>query len=160
MEIVVRATIVFLLLLLLLRLLGKRELGQMTPFDIVTLIVLGDLVQQAVTHNDTSLTGAVLAAGTFALLAFLLGWIGFHFRPARRWFEGEPRVLIRDGTVLERNLVRDRIAISDIESEMRLAGIARIDQVAWAILEPSGRISFIEHEGNPRRPPSRDPGIA
>jgi uncharacterized membrane protein YcaP (DUF421 family) len=143
MDIVIRASVMFAVLFGLLRLMGKRELGQMTPFELVMLVVLGDLIQQGVTHNDFSLTGATLAIGTFAFWAVVLGWVVYKWPRAQKWIEGEPRVLIRDGKLIEANLRRDRLTRREIESEMRLAGIATMRDVAWAILEPEGRISFI-----------------
>lgn len=143
MDIVLRATAMFAAVYLLLRLLGKRELGQMTPFELVTLVVMGDLIQQGITHNDFSLTGAVLAISTFAFWSVALGWIAYLSPRFGRLLEGEPRIIIRDGTLLEANLRRDRMTRREVESEMRLAGIARMDEVAWAILEPQGKISFI-----------------
>ncbi|MDC7808745.1 DUF421 domain-containing protein [Sphingomonas koreensis] len=147
MDIVLRATVMFAFLFGLLRLMGKRELGQMTSFELVTLVVLGDLIQQAITHNDFSLTGAVLAVSTFAFWGTVLGWVSYRWPRAERWIEGAPRVLVRDGKVIETNMKRDRLTRRELESEMRIAGIARLDDVAWAILEPEGKISFIRRDG-------------
>lgn len=146
MDIVARAAVMFAVLYVLLRLMGKRELGQLTPFELVVMIVLGDLIQQGVTHNDFSITGAILAITTFAFLAILMSWITYLFPSAEKLLDGEPRVVIRDGHLIAENLRRDRITQSEVESEMRLAGIARMDQVAWGILEPQGKISFIRKE--------------
>ena len=152
MDIVIRATVMFALLFGLLRLMGKRELGQMTPFELVMLVVLGDLIQQGITHNDFSLTGASLAIATFAFWATVLGWISYRWPRAERAIEGEPRVLIRDGALIEANMKRDRLTRRELESEMRLAGIACVRDVAWAILEPEGRISFIKRgDGEPAK---------
>ncbi len=153
MDIVIRASIMFAVLYLLLRLLGKRELGQMTPFELVVLIVLGDLIQQGVTHNDFSLTGAMLAIVTFAFWGLVLSWATYLFPRAEKLLDGEPRVIIRGGELLTENLRRDRMTRAEVESEMRLAGIARMSDVAWAILEPQGRISFIKREGGGEGPP-------
>ncbi|WP_066657703.1 MULTISPECIES: DUF421 domain-containing protein [unclassified Sphingomonas] len=150
MDIVIRASVMFAILFGLLRLMGKRELGQMTPFELVMLVVLGDLIQQGITHNDFSLTGATLAIATFAFWASVLGWVSYRWPRAERAIEGEPRVLIRDGALIEANLKRDRLTRREVESEMRLAGIAHVRDVAWAILEPEGRISFIKRgDGEP-----------
>jgi len=158
MDIVVRSTVMFAAIFLLLRLLGKREIAEMTPFDMVLLIVMGDLIQQGVTHNDFSLTGAVLAISTFAFWSLVLNWLSFRFRWAEKLLDGKPSVIIRDGTVLKENLARTRITRSEIESEMRLAGISRMSDVAWAILEPDGKISFIRHPQDRSTPsPSVDP---
>ena len=146
MDIVLRATAMFAIVYLLLRLLGKRELGQMAPFEVVTLVVMGDLIQQGITHNDYSLTGATLAICTFAFWGVVLGWVSYLFPRFRKALEGEPRVIVRDGTVLEGNLRRDRMTRGEVEAEMRLAGVARMDDVAWAILETNGKISFIKRD--------------
>ena len=148
MDIVLRATVMFAILFALLRLMGKRELGQMTPFELVMLVVVGDLIQQGITHNDFSLTGASLAIATFAFWTVVLGWLVYLSPRAQRVVEGTPRVLIRDGELIEANLKRDRLTRGEIESEMRLAGIAHLKDVAWAILEPEGRISFIKRDGD------------
>jgi uncharacterized membrane protein YcaP (DUF421 family) len=147
MDIVARAAIMFAILYVLLRLMGKRELGQLTPFELVVMIVLGDLIQQGVTHNDFSLTGALLAVSTFAFLAIVMSWLTYLSPRAEKLLDGEPRVIIRDGILMRENLRRDRMTQGEVESEMRLAGIARMDQVAWAILEPQGKISFIKKDG-------------
>jgi uncharacterized membrane protein YcaP (DUF421 family) len=154
MDIVFRASAMFAALYLLLRLLGKRELSQMTPFELVVLVVMGDLVQQGVTHNDFSVTGAVLAIVTFAFWALVMSWSSYLSPRAERLLEGEPRVIIRNGELIEANLRRDRITRAEVESEMRLAGIGRMRDVAWAILEPQGRISFIKADnGGPEATP-------
>lgn len=158
MDIVLRATVMFFILFLLIRLLGKRELGQMTPFEFVVLVVLGDLIQQGVTHNDFSLTGATLAICTFAFWALVLSWTTYLFPRAKDLLEGTPRVVVRDGEIVRENLRRDRLTRDEILSEMRLAGIGRISDVAWAILEPQGKMSFIrKDEGDARQQDRDDP---
>ncbi len=144
MDIVIRASIVFLLLFVLLRVVGKRQLGQMTPFEFVGLVVLGDFVQQAVTHSDYSITAAALAVMTFAFWSLVLGWLSYRSKWARRMFESQPRVLVKDGQILTEARGHDLLPEEEILSEMRLAGIEKLAQVKWAILEPSGKISFIE----------------
>jgi uncharacterized membrane protein YcaP (DUF421 family) len=143
MDIVARSSAIFFVLFILLRLFGKRQLGQMTPFEFVSLVVLGDFVQQAVTHNDYSITGAALAVATFGFWALILGWVGFKSARLRKLIDGEPRVLISHGVILQDMLERDKIPVDELLSEMRLSGIARVDQVQWAILETNGKMSFI-----------------
>ena len=144
MEVVLRATVMFAVVYLLVRLLGKRELGQMTPFEFIVMVVIGDLIQQGVTQNDFSLTGATLAISTFAFWGLVLSWLSYLSPRAAKVLEGEPRVIIRHGELLQHSTKRDRLTRSEIESEMRLAGIASMDEVAWAVLEPNGKISFIK----------------
>lgn len=148
MDIVLRATAMFAIVFALLRLLGKRELSQMTPFEVVSLVVIGDLIQQGITHNDFSLTGATLAIGTFAFWSVVLGWIAYTWPRLGKMLDGEPRVIIRDGELLESSLRRDRLTRHEVESEMRLAGIGSMRDVAWAILEPQGKISFVRRDAD------------
>lgn len=155
MDIVLRATVIFIVLYLLMRLMGKRELGQMTPFELIVLIVIGDLIQQGVTQNDFSLTGAIIAVSTIALLAVALSWATYLWPWAERLLEGQPRVVVRDGEILDGNLRRDRLTRAEIEAEMRLAGIGQLRDVAWAILETQGKISFVQRseDGGTEPPP-------
>lgn len=152
MDIALRATAIFLALYVLMRLMGKRELGQMTPFELIVLVVIGDLVQQGVTQNDFSVTGALIAVSTVAFLALLMSWASYLWPRAERLLEGEPRVIVRDGEIVSGNLRRNRLTRAEIESEMRLAGISRLQDVAWAILEPRGKISFIQAGDDARNP--------
>jgi len=155
MDIVLRATVIFFALYILVRLMGKRELGQMTPFELIVLIVIGDLIQQGVTQNDFSLTGAIIAISTIAFLAVAMSWASYLWPRAERLLEGQPRVIIRDGELLTDNLRRDRLTRSEVEAEMRLAGIGHMEDVAWAILETQGKISFIQRSqsGGGEEPP-------
>jgi len=104
---------------------------------------MGDLIQQGVTHNDFSLTGATLAIVTFAFWGLVLSWVTYLFPRAEKLLDGEPRIVIRDGSLIEDNLRRDRVTRAEVESEMRQAGIASMEEVAWGILEPQGKFSFI-----------------
>ncbi|HUD30458.1 MAG TPA: YetF domain-containing protein [Novosphingobium sp.] len=156
MEIVIRASVMFLLVYALLRLMGKRELGQMAPFELVSLIVMGDLIQQGVTHQDFSLTGATLAIFTFAAWSFALGLIAHRIPKMRRALKSRPVVLIRDGKLLPGNLDEERIDNDELAIEMRLAGISSLNQIAWAILEPEGKISFIRKDDTDPDPRTGD----
>jgi len=146
MDIVLRASVTFAALYLLLRLLGKREIGQLTPFELVVIVVMGDLVQQGVTHNDFSLTGSILAIATFAFWALVMSWATYLSPRLETLLDGRPQVIIRDGELIQANLRRDRITRREVEAEMRLAGIGQMKDVAWAILETQGKISFIRKD--------------
>lgn len=143
MDIVLRATVMFAVVYLLLRLLGKRELSQISPFELVVLVTLGDLIQQGITHNDFSLSGATLAIFTFGFWSLVLSWVTYKWRAAELALEGTPTVLVRQGQLIEDNVRNNRLTRLEIESEMRLNGIAHLADVQWAILEPQGKISFI-----------------
>jgi uncharacterized membrane protein YcaP (DUF421 family) len=143
MDIVIRAAIIFAFVFLLTRVLGRRELNSLEPFDLILLVVTGDLVQQGVTQNDESLTGALLAISTIGLLTVALSYLSFRFKRIRPILNGEPIVLVEDGEVIESNLRRQRLTREEIGAEARLEGIASIEDVRWAILETNGRISFV-----------------
>jgi uncharacterized membrane protein YcaP (DUF421 family) len=147
MDIVIRAAIIFTFVFLLTRLLGRRELNSLEPFDLILLVVTGDLVQQGVTQNDNSITGALLAISTIGLLTVALSYVSFRFKRLRPYLNGEPIVLVEDGQVIEPNLRRQRLTREEIGAEARLEGIGSIEQVRWAILETNGRISFVEKSG-------------
>jgi uncharacterized membrane protein YcaP (DUF421 family) len=143
MDLVLRAVVVFAFLFGLTRMLGKRELGSLEPFDLILLIILGDALQQGLTQDDYSLTGAVLVVGTIAVLQVLLSWIGYRFPAVRPFLEGEPLIVVQDGKVIERNLRRERLTVDEIAEQARKQQIAHLSEVRFAVLEKDGTISFI-----------------
>ncbi|MDX6625514.1 MAG: hypothetical protein QOE56_503 [Solirubrobacterales bacterium] len=144
MDIVIRAAVIFLFIFVLTRLLGRRELSSFEPFDLILLVVVGDLVQQGVTQSDYSVTGALLAVSTIGLLTVALSYASFKSRRLRPILAGEPIVLIEDGETVRANLRRQRLTEEEIEAEARLSQISSLEDVRWAILETSGKISFVE----------------
>jgi uncharacterized membrane protein YcaP (DUF421 family) len=144
MDIVIRAALAFVFILLLTRIVGRRELNTLEPFDLILLVTIGDLVQQGVTQNDFSVTGLVLAVGTIAVLTVLFSYLPWRFQVLRPVLEGEPVILIEDGNVIEKNLRRHRLTHEEIAAEARFQQIDRLQKVRWAVLETSGKISFIE----------------
>ena len=147
MDVVVRAVAAFCFVFLLTRLIGRRELGSMQPFDLVLLIVIGDLIQQGVTQNDLSVTGLVLTVGVFASLTLAASYLGFRFPRIRPILEPEPLILVEDGNVIERNLKKERLTPEELAAEARLQQIDSLDKVKWAVLETGGQISFIPKSG-------------
>src|SRR5437764_10635729 len=143
MDLVIRSTVIFFFVYLVTRVVGKRELAALEPFDLILLVVIGDLVQQGVTQSDYSVTGAIIVIGTMALLTVALSFVNFRFRGLRSVLEGEPVVLVEDGKVIERNMRRERITRDEVEAEGRLQQVASIEDMRWAVLETSGQISII-----------------
>jgi uncharacterized membrane protein YcaP (DUF421 family) len=143
MDIVVRAFFAFLFVLIVTRVMGRRELSSLQPFDLILLIVLGDLIQQGVTQSDYSFTGLLLAGGTFTLLTVAVSYLVFRVRRLRPVFEAEPLVLVEDGRIIDRNLRRERMTPQEVAAEARLQQIPSLESVRWAVLESSGKISFI-----------------
>jgi uncharacterized membrane protein YcaP (DUF421 family) len=144
MDIVIRAAVIFTFVFVLMRLLGRRELNSLEPFDLILLVVTGDLVQQGVTQSDNSVTGSLLAISTIALLTVGLSYASYRSSRLGAILGGEPLVLIENGKPVERNLRRQRLTVEEVRAEARLAQIASLEDVRWAILETNGRISFIE----------------
>jgi uncharacterized membrane protein YcaP (DUF421 family) len=144
MDVVLRAVFGFAFLLFLTRIVGRRELSTMEPFDLILLVVLGDLTQQGVTQSDNSITGIALAIGTMGLMTVLVSYLSFRVRRLRPVLDGEPIVLVQDGAPLLRNLHRERITTEELAASARLqAQIDSFADVKWAILETNGQISWI-----------------
>jgi uncharacterized membrane protein YcaP (DUF421 family) len=146
MDIVLRAVALYAFVIFVMRVIGRRELSSMTPFDLVLLIILGDAIQQGLTQDDYSVTGAVLAIGTIATLQVVTSYLSFRFRPIRKVFEGQPIVIVDHGKFVHRNLRRERVTEEEVAEEARQQQISSVDQVDWAILEANGSISFIKKD--------------
>src|SRR5947209_7246261 len=141
MDIALRAAFAFGFLFLLTRIVGRRELTSLEPFDLVLLIVVGDLVQQGITQSDYSLTGLVIAVSVMALLTVLVSWVSYRFPRLRPVLDGEPLVIMRDGKPVEQNLKRERVTLAEVEAEARVQQIASLSEIRWAVLETNGQIS-------------------
>ena len=144
MDLVFRAAFGFLFVFFLTRIVGRRELSSLEPFDLILLVMIGDLVQQGITQNDFSVTGMVLVGGTVALMTVLVAWTDFRFPFVRPAVAGRPIIVVQDGKPIERNLRRNRLTAEEVAAELRQEqGLASLEQVQWGILESNGRISFI-----------------
>jgi uncharacterized membrane protein YcaP (DUF421 family) len=143
MDLVIRAAAIFFFVFLITRIVGRRQLSELEPFDLILLVVIGDLVQQSVTQSDESVTGALIVISTVAMLSVGVSWASFRSRRVRLVTEGEPVVLVHDGRPIERNMRRERITLADIEEEARQAQLTSVADVRWAILENDGQISCI-----------------
>ena len=144
MDLVFRAIFGFLFVFLLTRIVGRRELSSLEPFDLILLVMIGDLVQQGITQNDFSVTGLVLVGGTVALMTILVAWTDFRFPFVRPAIAGRPIIVVQDGEPIERNLRQNRLTAEEVAAELRQEqGLSSLDQVKWGILESNGRISFI-----------------
>jgi uncharacterized membrane protein YcaP (DUF421 family) len=128
---------------LLTRVMGRRELSSFQPFDLILLVVIGDMVQQGVTQNDMSVTGMLIVLLTIALIQVALSYLSFRVNRLRPLLDGEPIVLVQDGEPIERNMRRERISLDDLAEAARQSQVESLDSVKWAVLENSGNISFI-----------------
>lgn len=143
MDLVLRTVVIFFLILVVTRSVGRRELGSLEPFDLILLVVIGDLVQQGVTQSDYSMTGTLIVISTLAMLVVGTSYVSFRAPSLRSVLDGEPIVLISRGEIVERNLRRERLTVGELEAEARLQKIGDLGEVQFAVLETNGKISFL-----------------
>lgn len=146
LQIALRTGVIYLLVLIGVRLSGKREVGQMTPFDLTLLLLLSNSVQNAMTGPDTSLLGGAVAAGTLLILNYLVADLSGANRRFRRWIQGEPSLLVHDGKPIEAHMVREHVSMDELHRALREHGINSCDQVALAVLEVDGSISCLKYD--------------
>jgi uncharacterized membrane protein YcaP (DUF421 family) len=143
MEPVIRVTIIYLVILFGLRVLGKREFGQLSPMELVSLLLIPELVSQAVTREDFSLTHAIIAVCTLLSLVFLTSALTHVNQRAADVLDGRPAVLVADGKLILKAMDNERVSVNELYNEMRKAGLRELDQVQWAILNADGKIAFL-----------------
>jgi uncharacterized membrane protein YcaP (DUF421 family) len=143
MDLVLRAAIGFAFVYLLTRVIGRRELSSLQPFDLIMLVMIGDLVQQGVTQNDFSVTGALLVGSTIALMTVCVSYLSFRFPRLRPALDGDPVIVVEDGKPIDRNLRRNRITLEELAAAARQNGYASLEPIQWGVLETNGRISFV-----------------
>jgi len=153
-EIIVRATCLYGFLWLVARGTGKRELSEMTAFELILLVTMGDLIQQGVTQEDFSITGAFLAVGTFAFWILFFGYVSWKFPRTRPAIEGAPVVVVLDGSPVEQVLELERLTLEEVCEAARNQGIADLAEVRIGILETDGKFSFIRTDDAGDPPPA------
>jgi uncharacterized membrane protein YcaP (DUF421 family) len=148
MEIVVRALVVFLFLWVITRVVGRATLGELSTFELLLYVTMGDMVQQAVTQQDYSVTSAFLAVGVFALLTVGLSYLMWRFSRLRPLIRGKPVLIVRDGELVTAEMARQRLPFEDLIASAREQGIRRISDIEMAVLETNGKLSFFTVEKN------------
>jgi uncharacterized membrane protein YcaP (DUF421 family) len=143
METVFRVAAIYLLVFAGLRVMGKREFGQLSPLELVTLLMIPEIVSQALTGDDYSVTNAAIGVATLLVLVFATSLLMHRFKKAEQIITGEPSVLVRHGKMLEGAMNAARVSADEVFEEMHQAGLVTLDQVDWAILEPGGKISIV-----------------
>ncbi|HVF53926.1 MAG TPA: YetF domain-containing protein [Actinomycetota bacterium] len=151
MDVVMRAAVMYIVVVLLLRAMGRRELAEMSSFELIVLVVMGDLIQQGVTQEDYSITGAVLAIGTMGLLSLLVSYLGFLWPKVDEIVEGAPALVLRDGELVDPVLRANRVTKDDVLASAREQGIGDLNEVEFAVLEPDGEFSFVRFNRAPSR---------
>ncbi|MGH9492103.1 MAG: DUF421 domain-containing protein [Terriglobales bacterium] len=146
LEIAGRTAAIYLVVLLGVRLSGKREVGQMTPFDLTLLLLLSNAVQNAMTGPDTSLLGGIVAATTLLLLNFGVAELAGFNRKFRRFVQGSPSLLVHNGKLVEANMAREHVTLDELQRALREHGIANLNEVSLAVLEVDGSISCLKYD--------------
>jgi uncharacterized membrane protein YcaP (DUF421 family) len=146
LEIVLRTGVVYLLVLIGIRVSGKREVGQMTPFDLVLLLLLSNSVQNAMTGPDTSLAGGAVAAATLLILNFFVAEFSGLNRRFRRFIQGQPSLLIHDGEVIASHMAKEHVSMDELQRALREHGVATYKEAALAVLEVDGSISVLKYD--------------
>jgi uncharacterized membrane protein YcaP (DUF421 family) len=159
MEAVLRVAFVYILLLAAFRVMGKRELGQLSPFELVVLILIPEIFSDALVGGDHSMTAATIGGSTLLALVFLTSVLSHRFRGFQRLVEGQPTVLVHDGRFCEREMNRTRVQPDEVFAHLRAAGLERLSQVRWAILEEDGKISVVPRDPDEGVDQSRDEDI-
>jgi uncharacterized membrane protein YcaP (DUF421 family) len=159
-ELVVRSAIVYAFLIVILRITGKRQVGQLAPFDLVLLLVLSNAVQNSMNGGDNSLIGGLLSAGTLIALNYGVGFATFKSRRLEVLVEGRPEVLIHNGTLYKDVMARAQLTQHELEGALRQEGCASVAEVQSAILENNGAISVIRKKASGDGAPSAGSGAA
>lgn len=147
MDIVLRIVVIYCAILAGLRMLGKREFGQLSPHELVTLLIIPEIVSPALTTQDTSLTGALIGTAALLVLVFVTSLASHRLRTVEQLISSQPLVLVRNGELLCESMNRSRISAEEVLAETRKAGIENLQQVRWAVLESDGTISIIPMPG-------------
>ena len=146
LQIALRTGVIYLVVLIGVRLSGKREVGQMTPFDLTLLLLLSNSVQNAMTGPDTSLAGGAVAATTLLVLNFLVGRFSGTNRNFRKFIQGKPTLLVHNGEVIIDHMRRERVSMDELKRSMREHNIQDVSDVALAVLEVDGTISCLRYD--------------
>jgi uncharacterized membrane protein YcaP (DUF421 family) len=145
-EIVLRTAVIYLVVLLGVRLSGKREVGQMTPFDLVLLLLISNSVQNAMTGPDTSVIGGIAAALTLLVMNYLIAELSGTNRRFRKIVQGQPTLLVHDGNVLNAHMSKEHVSMDELERALREHGVNNYHDVALAVLEVDGSISCLKYD--------------
>jgi uncharacterized membrane protein YcaP (DUF421 family) len=145
-ELILRCAIIYFFMLLLLRFSGKRQIGQLAPFDLVLLLILSNAVQNAMNAGDNSVLAGIILASTLILLNYIVGYVAFKSKRMETLIEGRPEVLIHNGKLFGEVLKSEQITHHELDAALRAAGCASVDQVHFAVLENNGNITVHRRE--------------
>jgi uncharacterized membrane protein YcaP (DUF421 family) len=147
MELIIRATVIFWFLWLIVRGTGKRSLAELTPLEMILIVIIGDIVQPGINQEDMSITGAMMVVSVFVGWTLTADAIGRRWEQASRVLSGEPVIILREGKPLQERLTKERLTMADLKEAARLQGIGDLSEVEFAVLETDGKFSFVTKAG-------------
>jgi uncharacterized membrane protein YcaP (DUF421 family) len=156
METVIRVFLLYLFIIVGLRILGKREFSQMSPIELVTLMLIPDILSQSLVHDDFSLTNGIVAITTLFSLTFITSLLAHRSKRAERLIGGVPVILVQDGTLIEGAMNRERVSVDELYAQLHQNGLQMLAQVRWAILETDGRIAIVPKDDADSQPNTDD----
>ncbi|HLQ51469.1 MAG TPA: YetF domain-containing protein [Terriglobales bacterium] len=159
LEVVLRTGVIYLFVLVGVRLSGKREVGQMTPFDLTLLLLLSNAVQNAMVGPDNSLVGGIVAAATLLVLNYLVAELSGANRRFRKFVQGSPTLLVHNGQIISAHMAREHVTVDELQRSLREHGISCVDEVALAVLEVDGSISILKYDDVPAHVTSGHPRL-
>jgi uncharacterized membrane protein YcaP (DUF421 family) len=157
MEIVFRAAFIFIFLWIVTRAVGRAQLGELSTFQLMLYVTMGDLVQQGITQQDYSVTGSLLAVSTFALLTIVISWLAWRYKHLRPMIDGMPIIVMRDGDPVIEAMAQERMTMEELRAQAREQGIRNLHEVDLAVLETDGKVSFFTQSGEGEGAPEPQP---
>lgn len=156
LEMIIRGAVVYAFVFILLRLVGKKQIGQLSPFDLVLLLIISEGVSNSLLGGENSLLGGMVCAATLVALNYGTDLLAFQSARAERVIEGKPVVLIREGRLNKASMEKQKISRGELFGTLREHGVEFLDQVKWGVLETNGKVSVIRFEGHPAPPAERE----
>lgn len=160
MDTVLRVAVIYLFIMAALRVLGKREFGQLAPIELVSLLMIPEIVSQALVGDDFSVVNALVGVATLLILVFATSVLTQRFDGVGAVVEGAPTVIVRHGAFIEKAMNRMRITPDEVMTELRKTGLETLSQVKWAVLEPDGKIAIVPEDARHTGDPSQDEHLA
>jgi uncharacterized membrane protein YcaP (DUF421 family) len=151
-ETVLRIALIYLFILVALRVIGKRELAEMSPFELVLIILIPEIASQGMLRDDFSFTNTLVGLGTIFTLVFLISLLKHRFAWVEEMLEGKPSLLVKDGQILNSEADRQHVSAEELSAAVRGAGLESLEQASWIVLESDGRLSVIQRVNPSDRP--------
>lgn len=146
LDIIIRSASIFFFVMIVMRMWGKKHLSEVSPFDLILMLIMSESLQNSLIDDDKSVTGGMLSFGTLITLNVLANRLGFYSRKAEKIIEGTPKILIRSGCIDEKTLKKESMTLQELHSILRQQGVMDPQEVEWGIIEPNGKFSVVKKQ--------------